>query len=333
MLVSQFEAIKMLEDETFDEFYSKLSVIRNSTINLGKKMDDAKVVKKILRSLLERFISQVAAIQQSNDLDTMRVEGLVGSLQTFEQILPKHQKTKNIALKEKNIKVNSCGSSDEDNGDDEEIAMFAKKFRKFFKPVNGNFRNRDSKVPVKSRGNSRENFETGQRDKLSNECKCHECGGRGHIQIECANLQKSKGKGKAFNVTQSDESDDENSEEEVEGEVNYFAFTASYDNDYEKIDPPHMLNNPEKEFDDEVDLQIAYNDLFVECDKLNKQNTKNLKSLKEFELEKEKLMNSLNECLVIRNNLISENHMLIAKVKYLEKHLNDSNAGKSETFV
>ena len=61
----------MLEDETFDEFYSKLSVIRNSTINLEKKMDDAKVVKKILRSLPERFIPQVAAIQQSKDLNTM----------------------------------------------------------------------------------------------------------------------------------------------------------------------------------------------------------------------------------------------------------------------
>jgi hypothetical protein len=36
-------------------------------------------------------------------------------------------------------------------------------------------------------------------------------------------------------------------------------------------------------------------------------------------------MNSLNECLVIRNNLISENHMLITKVKSLEKDLNDSN--------
>jgi hypothetical protein len=63
MLVSQFEKIRMLEDEMFDEFYSKLSVIRNSTTNLGKKMDDAKVMKKILRSLLERFIPQVAAVQ------------------------------------------------------------------------------------------------------------------------------------------------------------------------------------------------------------------------------------------------------------------------------
>jgi hypothetical protein len=45
----------MQEDETFDEFYSKLGVIRNSTINLGKKIVDAKVVKKILRSLPEMF--------------------------------------------------------------------------------------------------------------------------------------------------------------------------------------------------------------------------------------------------------------------------------------
>jgi hypothetical protein len=47
--------------------------------------------------------------------------------------------------------------SDEDNGDDEEIARFAKKFRKFFKPMNGNFRNRDSKVPMRPRGEVRGN--------------------------------------------------------------------------------------------------------------------------------------------------------------------------------
>ena len=82
--------------------------------------------------------------------------------------------------------------------------------------------------------------------------------------------------------------------------MNYLAFTASYDNDfffffdkyasydndYKTINSPHMLNNPENEFDDEVDLQIAYNDLFVECDNVNKQNRRNLKRLKETELEK-----------------------------------------------
>jgi hypothetical protein len=80
MLVSQFEEIRMGKEETFDEFYSKLSTIRNSTINLGKKMTDAKIIKKILRSLLARFIPQIATVTQSQDLETMRVEELVGSL-------------------------------------------------------------------------------------------------------------------------------------------------------------------------------------------------------------------------------------------------------------
>jgi hypothetical protein len=62
MLVSQFEEIMMEEEETFNEFYSKLSTIRNSTINLEKKMTDAKMNKKILRSLPTRFIPQIVAI-------------------------------------------------------------------------------------------------------------------------------------------------------------------------------------------------------------------------------------------------------------------------------
>jgi hypothetical protein len=52
MLVTQFEEIRMGEEETFDEFYSKLSTIRNSTINLGKKMIDAKIIKKMGKYVL-----------------------------------------------------------------------------------------------------------------------------------------------------------------------------------------------------------------------------------------------------------------------------------------
>jgi hypothetical protein len=44
MLVSQFEEIRMLKDETFIEFYAKLSVIHNSTINLGNTVPDTKLI-------------------------------------------------------------------------------------------------------------------------------------------------------------------------------------------------------------------------------------------------------------------------------------------------
>jgi len=51
MLISRFEEIKMLEEETFGEFYSKVSDLRNSMVSLGKPISDVKLIRKILRSL------------------------------------------------------------------------------------------------------------------------------------------------------------------------------------------------------------------------------------------------------------------------------------------
>jgi hypothetical protein len=99
MLIFKFEEIRMEEDETFEDFYTKLNVIRNSTINLGKKVSDIKMVRKIMRSLPKRFVPKVIAIEESKDLDTMKVEELVGCLQAFEHTLPRSKKNKTIALK------------------------------------------------------------------------------------------------------------------------------------------------------------------------------------------------------------------------------------------
>lgn len=51
MLISRFEEIKMIEDETFREFYSKMSDLRNSMVSLRKPVSDVKLIRKILRSL------------------------------------------------------------------------------------------------------------------------------------------------------------------------------------------------------------------------------------------------------------------------------------------
>ena len=54
-LISSFEEIRMEEDETFDDLYAKLKDIVNSAFNLGESIVEFKIIKKILRSLLERF--------------------------------------------------------------------------------------------------------------------------------------------------------------------------------------------------------------------------------------------------------------------------------------
>jgi len=128
MLVSQFEGIKMLEDESFNEFYTKISDLRNSMINFGKKISDVKLIKKILRSLPGRFRIKVNTIEESKDLDNMKIEELVGSLQTDEFSLPPVKKGKSIVLKA--TKCKSKYSSDEESDDEDGIAMFARNFRK-----------------------------------------------------------------------------------------------------------------------------------------------------------------------------------------------------------
>jgi len=69
MLISRFEEIKMLDDETFGEFYSKMSDLRNSMVSLGKTVLDLKLIRKILRSLPERFRIKVTTIEEGKDLE------------------------------------------------------------------------------------------------------------------------------------------------------------------------------------------------------------------------------------------------------------------------
>jgi hypothetical protein len=62
MLIFKFEEIKMLEEETLGEFYTKISSLRNSMVSLGKQISDVKLIRKILRSLPERFRIKVTTI-------------------------------------------------------------------------------------------------------------------------------------------------------------------------------------------------------------------------------------------------------------------------------
>ena len=100
--------------------------------NLGEKTEDSKVVRKILCSLLESFCAKVTAIEESKDLDEIKVQELIGSLQTYELSLPNQRKSKSHALKMINERVEAHGSSDKDVVE-KDVAYLAKNFRKFLK--------------------------------------------------------------------------------------------------------------------------------------------------------------------------------------------------------
>jgi hypothetical protein len=135
MLISKFKEIKMLEKETLKEFYTKINDLRNLMMSLGKSISDVKLIRKILRSLPEHFRIKVTTIEKGKDLEEMKIEELVGSLQTYEYSLPPIRKAKTIALKaSKAFRKKSRVSFDEDSDIDENaMAMLTKNFERFMK--------------------------------------------------------------------------------------------------------------------------------------------------------------------------------------------------------
>ena len=83
-LTSSFEEIRTEEDETFDEFYAKLINIVNFAFNLRESIAESKIVRKILRSLPERFHTKITAIEEIKDIYQIPLTELVGNLQTYE---------------------------------------------------------------------------------------------------------------------------------------------------------------------------------------------------------------------------------------------------------
>ena len=68
-LTTSFKEKKMEEDESFDEFYAKLKDIVNSAFNFGEIIPEPKIVRKVLRSLPERFHAKITSIEESKNID------------------------------------------------------------------------------------------------------------------------------------------------------------------------------------------------------------------------------------------------------------------------
>ena len=120
-------------DESFDEFYAKFKDIENSAFNLGKTIFELKIVRKVLRSLHERFHAKITTIEESKDIDKIPLTGLVGNLQTYELGLTrieKSSKRNSMALKAKSSDTDES-SDDEDSRMKSYIMRQVKKFMKY----------------------------------------------------------------------------------------------------------------------------------------------------------------------------------------------------------
>ncbi|KAD7117350.1 hypothetical protein E3N88_04618 [Mikania micrantha] len=86
-LKAEFEVLVMKETEGIDEFAMKVNNIVNNIRVLGDKIEEAYVVKKLLRAVPSKFLQIASAIEQFGDLDSMMVEEVVGRLKAHEERL------------------------------------------------------------------------------------------------------------------------------------------------------------------------------------------------------------------------------------------------------
>ena len=179
-LTTSFKEIKMEEDKSFDEFYAKLKDIVNLVFNLGENIPEPKAVRKVLRSLLERFHAKITAIEESKDINSIPLTELVGNLQTYELGLTrigKGNKSKSMALKAKSNETNE--SFNDENS--KMKSYITRQFKKFMKNENAKRFDKDRKQSNSCHFKSQDRGKKDVKDRgqyaIPSGLKCYGCQG------------------------------------------------------------------------------------------------------------------------------------------------------------
>ena len=339
MLTTRFEELKISKNESFNSFYGKFNEVVIGKFNLGGKTDDSKIVRKIPRSLPESLRAKVTAIEESKDLDEIKVQELIGSLQTYELSLPSQRKCKSLALKTINERVEAQDSLDEDKVK-KDVAYLVKNFRKFLKfKKNGKFAEK-GKFP--NSWKEKEDFKKkdGKDSQSSQGITCYECNGHGNLKKKCPNYLRGKGKVYATTLCDTDSSNS-NSEESCDGEGNYSAFMVvafvQSSNDLSLLveelgeHTEVELTRIVEEFDDEKDegtmgLQESYNTLLEKTSEYARVAKVAIKKMKRAKQDYKSHLVWYKETKCEVETLNGELAEAYSKIKFLELEVIQANA-------
>ena len=84
-LHGDFEKLHMFESKNISEYFTRVLTIYNQMKRYREKMEETRVVEKILRSLQKKFHYVVFMIKEFQNMNVLSIQGLMEKLQAHKE--------------------------------------------------------------------------------------------------------------------------------------------------------------------------------------------------------------------------------------------------------
>ena len=198
-LRGEFEALKMKGTESVQDYFTRVSQVVNQMKQYGEKVNDVRINEKILRSLNTKLRLVGVTIEEANDIDTMQVDQLIGSLQAYAETVIEKEEPDSHALQTKvffgeNREEEQFQKRSQNHGRGKgrgrgRSASFSRGRGRFTEGQN--FHNERTMNYSRGRGSQSANRGKGRRyDKTS--IQCYACQKYGHYANKCRSSNNDK---------------------------------------------------------------------------------------------------------------------------------------------
>lgn len=174
-LMKQFDNLMFRDGESVGDFAMRINGLITSLRELGEKLEDSRVVKKMLRVIPRRLKQCAVAIEMFSDLNNMSIEELVGRLQVVEDADAEEQEA---------VHGGNAGQLllTEEQWEARHRRHTGKEQVRGCRDGHGNDRDDDDDGSSTSSGRGRSRYRG----------KCFDCGVRGHKARDCPKKKKKE---------------------------------------------------------------------------------------------------------------------------------------------